>query len=559
MTGLLSLSAELIHAIFDHLQPVDEVHTYERRMEDFDPRKVWDHVDSKATLANLARTCKFLQPIATETLFKYQWSQYLDPCPSVLRRLMQEPAIRQAVKHIRILQDGSGCKYERRSRDEMRSHLLQIPVLHQDDVEVILGHDVSDLEVAILVAQAPNLEALKMDAFHYGGHRAKKQSSIWLRPIVEAGRRISNDPSGHHDFTRLRTINIRGQTLRSPELAYLFYLPRLRRLQIHNLVADSPREAAPFQWPVTYAQSNLRELTLTYVEASATVITHMVRSCKALLAFTCRRWSRGDWTDKGMPTKPSSDIRAWSLEILSALEEHTASLDILELQSSDEALLRHELSYCYHPLDGFRRLIALQVLVAPIHLLIGRPSETTKTKSTQPIAPLMRHVIPPNLTRLSLSMHPWTSPAASADTILDCMPANDADEEQRKKCLIRNVQLRYEPKLLEIPLSLNFWEIERSFRQRGVDFEYVISNAIDFNYGQDEWDEEQLDAVARYLSTYGVKGIEIAGHFAGFEELLVKRIRKILGHGENKVPTYEESDMMVLYDEDSAAEQWGAT
>jgi hypothetical protein len=554
MTGLLSLSAELIYAIFDQLQPVDEVHPIEREEKIFDPPKIRDYVKSKATLANLARTCKFLQPIATKSLFKYQWLQYLHPHPAVLRRVMQEPAIRQTVKHKRILEDGSRSEYKGRSRDEIRTHLSQFPVLHQDDVERVLRHDLCDLEVAILVAQVPNLETFEMDVTYRGYRRPNNRSSlsIWLWPIVEAGRRISNDPSEHHDFTRLHAINIIGQSLSSPDLAYLFCLPRLRRLQINSVVTDSLKEAAPVPWPVIYARSNLRELALTDVEAPAIVIAHMVRSCKALQVFTCRRPIRGDWFDDDMPT----ELRAWCLEILLALEEHTESLEILELQPRDEPLLQHELSYCYQPLDGFRKLNALQVLVVPIHLLIGRPPRTTETKSTQPITPLMRHVIPPNLTHLSLSMRPSTSPAASANTILDCMPANDANEEERE--ILRNVQLRYEQMLLDFPLSLNFWEIERSFRQRGVDFVYVIIDAIDFDYGEDDWNEEQLDAAAHRLSAYGVKGLEMAGHFAGFEEPLVKRISKILGFEEDKVPTYEESEMMILYDEDVAAERWGA-
>ncbi|KAF2875608.1 hypothetical protein BDV95DRAFT_603023 [Massariosphaeria phaeospora] len=154
MAGLLSLSAELLYEVFDHLQPHDEVHPMVREQPDFDPDNVWDYPKSYRALAALARTCKLLLPIARQSLYKHHWAQYSRPNCIVLSRLIDDASIRQAIKHIRVLQDGPYCHrhFHGRSRADIEADLRRIPVLERADVAKILEHDILQLHVAILVA-----------------------------------------------------------------------------------------------------------------------------------------------------------------------------------------------------------------------------------------------------------------------------------------------------------------------------------------------------------------------------------------------------------------------
>lgn len=310
MVGLLSLPTELIIEIFDHLQPVDEVHPLQREYATFDPQSAWQYTNSYGALLNLARTCKLLQPIATECLYKHQWAPYSYPNHMVLRRLQQDAAAGLAIKHIRILQDGPHCRYAGRTRSEIKEHLLQLQLL-EHDVRPVLYFEPAQLEVAIMVAHSPNLESLRMKVFHAKSLTPKEKVPVWLRPIVNAGKAYLYRPLGHYAFGRLRTLNIRGQSLCSPDLAYLFCLPRLHRLHISDVIMNTWDSTKRFRWPVNYASSDLQELKVTEVEAPAEIIAHMVRTCKALSLFRCRRVDDHTMIQGDMLLQNTDESRKW--------------------------------------------------------------------------------------------------------------------------------------------------------------------------------------------------------------------------------------------------------
>lgn len=553
MANLLLLPTELIYEIFDHLQPVDEVHPLHRKSDTFDPQTVWEYHNSNRALLNLARTCKFLQPIAIECLFKYQWAPYRYPNHVVLRRLKQDRAAGLAIKHIRVLQYGPHCRYEGRSRDETKRHLRQVGLLDWTDVKLLLDHDPAQLEVAIMVAHAPNLESLRMKVWHESELTPNDQLPVWLRPIADAGRAFFHRPHDHYSFGRLRTLNIQGQSLCSPDLAYLFCLPRLDRLQLSGVVQEIPLgESKPFPWPVKHGSSSLRELKVTEIEAPAEIIAHMIRSCKALSLFRCRRSDDVRLLEEEMLINNTNDSRAWCAEILAAVNQHKSSLKFLELQSIEEEMMTLDMFFEYEPLDLFRELQALEVLIIPYMLLMGRPSNTTIAASTTPPYIPMRAVLPRSLARLTLLMHPWTAPLVTEEAILSCIPLDNGDTKPLGNSSIQEVKIMYDRGFEYSTLPLNFWQIKHDLRQRGIRCDYQMRFAIAYAEVCDgSFDEEQLDVVAQELSTYGLKGLEMAQHFGDASEDLETRLYKLLGLDEDKLLTKEEREIMFLDDDDN--------
>jgi hypothetical protein len=533
MTGLPSLPAELLYAIFDYLQPLDEVHPLDRLCTTFDPHKKWDYQRSYSTLAKLARVCKLFTPIATETLYKHLWVPYMDQNPAVSNRFARDPVAGQAVKHIRILQRGPHCEYGGRTKEEIRAHLRQLPVLTRDDATPLLEKDLSQLEVAILIAHAPNLETLSMESYSERDCRPNDQVPFWLLPIVDAGRGTFNNPSGCHAFERIHTLSINMESHCSTDLAYLFCLPRIRRLRLQAL-GNSPWENTKrFEWPVLNATSGLLELKLEGVDVAAEVVVHMLHSCEALLQFECHRDD---------PSDNINDSRAWCAEVLAAVRRHQASLKHLELQPNDEDVILQHMFFDYEPLEVFRELQNLEVLAIPFLLLMGRPPHGASY-------PQMRDVLPLNLTTLRLGMHPYCSDDADAETILSCVPA---DTDRAFDSSLSIVELHYDGMYgWYVTLPMDFWEIKNGLLQHSISFEYTLRNAVEFDCFNSGFIKENIEEVAQDLAAYGMKGVEMAthirqDHYDNTIDQLVDEIYSILNLDQDTKLTQKERKILFL-------------
>jgi hypothetical protein len=536
MTGLSSLPAELLYAIFDYLQPLDEVHPLKRLHTTFDPDKKWDYQNSYSTLAKLARVCKLFTPIATETLYKHLWVPYMDQNPAVSNRLARDHVARQAVKHIRVLQRGPHCEYGGRSKEEIKAHLRQLPVLTRDDAKPLLDKDRSQLEVAILIAHAPNLETLSMKSYSESDCTSNDQVPFWLLPIVDAGRGIFHNPNGCHAFERLHTLSINMQSHCSTDLAYLFCLPRLRRLRLQALGESPWKNTVRFEWPVLKATSGLLELNLEGVDVAAEVVVHMLHSCEALLQFECHRDDPSDTINH------IDDSRAWCAKVLAAVRRHQASLKHLELRPYAEYMISENMFSDYEPLEDFREFWNLEVLAIPFLLLMGRPSHGASY-------PQMRDVLPPNLTTLRLGMHPEHSYGADAETILSCVRA---DTDPAFDSSLSVVELRYDGMYgWYTTLPMDFWEIKNVLLQHGISFEYTLCNAVEYDCRNFAFVKEHIEEVAQGLSAYGMKGVEMAAHFCLDDEerpidQLVEGVFSILNLDKDKPLTQKERNVLFL-------------
>jgi hypothetical protein len=126
------------------------------------------------------------------------------------------------------------------------------------------------------------------------------QTPIWLVPILNAGQELGTNLQAPIMYSLLQDIRIKLNVRYSPELAYLFCLPRLRVLHLEQIIYDPSRDDEVPRWPIADSTSNLRELRLYSIELPAYIVSGMLGSCKALQDFTCEALEAFTYRDNGV-------------------------------------------------------------------------------------------------------------------------------------------------------------------------------------------------------------------------------------------------------------------
>ncbi|KAH7361221.1 hypothetical protein BKA66DRAFT_212072 [Pyrenochaeta sp. MPI-SDFR-AT-0127] len=534
MAGLLSLPTEIICEIFENLKPTDEVNPY------CDDDDLWDYRASYRTLAALTRTCRCLNPMATQALYKRYCARYTISHPGFMRRLCTDKTISEMVRDIKLLHNGPLCQHRGRSEDEIKAQILEIPVLDRPEVERLLNRDPSQVELAILVSQASNLESMSMEVYYLASEPHPQRVPLWLRPLVEAGRKLPlvNNPREKTMYGMLHSLTLRVHETCSYELAYLLCLPSLRRLQLDGLLyqARQGEDGQSFKSPIPIASSGVHTLKLHDIDAPSEVITWFISGCKALTEFKCQREN---------DSEAYACTQAWCANILSALEQHSASLTSLMLEPGDE-FLKLRPDYRYARLEGFERLSSLKLLVVPWMLLMGRPPASSVINGTYKSYPRMRHLLPPNLEELSLSMSPWTAPGVSEEILLSSLPRKPYETDM--KTSLQNFNIRYYSLIWGTSLPCNFWNVKHAYRRSGVAFSYTIFGASRYDVDDivpSNWD---FISMADELATHGPKAMEMAWHFGTIGEELVGKVAERLGLELSWLESEEGRRIMFLDD-----------
>jgi len=192
---------------------------------------------------------------------------------------------------------------------------------------------------------------------------------------------------------------------------------------------------------------------------------------------------------------------------------------------------------------------ALELLIIPFMLLIGRPSNTAISEIEQPSHAPLRNFLPSSLRQLTLIMHPLTAPLVTDEAILSCIPPDSDATDAPSTSFVQEVNIVYGREFQYATLPLNFWQIKHDFRLRGVQCNYTLPYCIDYATVNDgSFDKEHVEMVTEELSTHGLKGLEMAQHFGDVSEELEARLYKLLGLDEDKVLTKEERDIMFMDD-----------
>jgi hypothetical protein len=144
---------------------------------------------------------------------------------------------------------------------------------------------------------------------------------IWLYPITQAAQRASEGIVVGPTYDKLHSLALNMQWVYTPEMAYLFALPNLRRLSLRCMLWSSNQVPPP--WPIAPGSSGVHTLEMNAVDLPEGVIVHMIKSCKALSYFECEHFD---------PILDWESYFSWWSPIKAALEIHTASLKTISLK-----------------------------------------------------------------------------------------------------------------------------------------------------------------------------------------------------------------------------------
>jgi hypothetical protein len=305
-----------------------------------------------------------------------------------------------------------------------------------------------------------------MDADHKA-YVAMNEPS-WLRPIITAAR-MNLEGQNHNDaYSMLHTIDVQLHSKVVPSLLYLFALPRLRKLSLKSAIFGP---SIGITWPQVPTTSRVTTLELQgEAKGSVEWILRMIRCCRTLYCFSANTSHEG---------QPSGSSLQWSTDILAALYRHKDTLTVLALgpcsDDSFDNLDRH-----YKRLEGFEAFSALKALKVPFPLLMGRPKGrlisdghfVPDSHRDWTGYPVMRHVLPPKLSTLSLTLGDTFSPGRDYEHILlDLVPEAATDDAG---LTLHTLNVAYSWLDDNDIFPLNFWTLEDKLVRRGCSFKYIL-------------------------------------------------------------------------------------
>lgn len=462
--SLPDLPNEILTLIFDHLfdgqRRQARLHARDRK---------YSLSTTYASLYSLARTCRTLSHVARDILRqKFVW-EFRHPFGPFAQGARPGPYHHTYpdCRHIKVLSDAEidgRPLYEGPPKEALESALMTQRGW-PDDVRHILAEALEGqpaaVELALVVANSPNLREFIMDARHatsrFGGFLG--DAPIWLYPIIQVAQRNLIKSVNNPFYNELRTIDINMQNgaCYSLTVACLFVLPSLRKLRL-SVKAGVWSMLEGEDWPIQERSSSVSTLILHRVKISAIHTKLMIMSCKELSRFEYVRDSSND-SLRGLP------------EIMSGLEQQQDKLRILRLDFThrdprDAPDLNHA------RIDGFHRLYALEKLTTSFQILLGRPSmDYTGDGGWQ--YPQIRDVLPHGLQELSLGIKSTTISHKYHEGFYRLF--SSALPLQTNGLRLKRVHVAYsDRKGRAPPLPFSFWDIKDLFVAHGVKFDYRI-------------------------------------------------------------------------------------
>jgi hypothetical protein len=323
-------------------------------------------------------------------------------------------------------------------------------------------HEFAQTVLALLVATSPNLETFVMK-FNHRDLREETQETppVWLLPIIKAMQGIPMGIMPRTRYEKLCTMDLNMQRTHSLALAYVFALPSLRKLRLHN-ISCLDEDERPVHWPLLPKCSGVDTLLLHNISTPDEFMRCMVASCKALRLFHYG-------TEFGFELMDPDYLD----RVFSALQQQQASLEVLTLQDQaeyDKAVPQDP----REPLGGFQWFHALRSLSVPFDLLMGKPpSPYTGQQEWQ--YPRMHDVLPPLIEHLKLDITKSMVSRGYEDTytavLTSALPLDLGNSH------LKEIELEYDESGRRKSLPFNFWDIKHVYMERGICLDYSISSA----------------------------------------------------------------------------------
>ena len=208
-------------------------------------------------------------PIAKQLLYEHYRSDLEAPINEYIRSMTIEPALSSYIKHISISFGVADFTGDMRPETEIRKDLQALGATKE---HYLYFEDLAQLELAIIVLHAHNLESLQMQAQVHDRELDIDDFPIWLRPFIDAVHHGPKLPLENPRYENLHTLDINMQSTFEPDLSYLFLLPKLRKLRLGSVQFESDsmsENTPPVPWPIATAVSGMQELRLTDVDLPA--------------------------------------------------------------------------------------------------------------------------------------------------------------------------------------------------------------------------------------------------------------------------------------------------
>ncbi|KAF2629769.1 hypothetical protein BU25DRAFT_273985 [Macroventuria anomochaeta] len=547
MATLLSLPNELLHEVLEYLQPVTQL---PHPLTTFDPNE-WDIRHWGRALAAVARTCRLLHDLAVPLLYSLYEARFQIPIHAFVDRISSDTSLHKGLKSIITRNEGPYCAKYKPTRERRalyhtwakarHSQLKQygIRTRHQ-----LTTDECAQLEVWKLVSQAPNLEVLSVKN-SWSGNFVFDLPPVWLLPVAMAASRVFLGLENKGWFEQLHTLIVNMNEKCGVYLALFFHLPRLQCLSISSVQWIPMEDRTP--WPESIPTSKVHTLELEAMEVHSNFIVRMIDCCQALISFKCDRAHDEEFAEDDL-----EGSRAWCTEILDSLQRHSKTLKELVLEPFDRDL-RESSDHGFIHLDGLRSLEALESLEVPSMLLMGRPPGTVTNGVWSPTGhwqyPAIRDVMPPKLQTLLLHMRPEYTPGNQGfeDFFIGGLPLKANECNPGTSDGLKTVEMDYMRMPHNGPLPMDFWQIQHAFKEVGSTFQYGVILDIDDNFDQSISLDAETNVLAKELSTYGPKGVQMALHFHAADKTLPRRVMDVLGLKKAWLETKEAKE--VLFEE----------
>lgn len=153
--------------------------------------------------------------------------------------------------------------------------------------------DLTRLEVALLVANTRRIVSFRLDSTAERVDSSAQMAPMNLplplchRLIIEATRDTPTTLKACSMYSNLQSLHISVPMTYDTSLSYLFLLPGLRRVYLENLVYTGGDWVPNDEWLIGEAVSEVQTLQIFNTELSGGILTHMIRSCKAISHFDC--------------------------------------------------------------------------------------------------------------------------------------------------------------------------------------------------------------------------------------------------------------------------------
>lgn len=486
-----SLPTELLREILDCLGPVDELTFASRGVQ----VGTWTIHHYQRTLAAVARTCRRLNHIANEILYCRYEALYQEPAVRYIERFDTDPLVRRRLRHVKITkplrdicEDGGRYEASRRRVREYKKTFSKIDPFRYGGwtLELVTKKNPELVEVANLVIRAENLETLELEPPYLSVDR----ESPTPIPFFDSTFCLKEGfPSNPNMYSTLRSLTLDMNNADRPAMFMLLHFPALRELRLRRL----------YEWPripLTHGGGNGEMHNHPQVVAGASKVTilelqdattldgelvlGMIESCKAL-----ERFLLSEKVEK-LDHEGVRQARPTYQSILDGLlKSHSASLKYLELSpdSTDPCIDRCSddiLTHCkevleYPRLEGFVGFTALEELRIPMPLLTGRPKgksigntfEAETRALSWGIYIGTERLLPPALTKLSLTMGPVLSPALGCDY-------SDLLHLITRHNRITHLNVEWKYYMYQEQLPIDFYDLKRGWADFDCEFDYSI-------------------------------------------------------------------------------------